>query len=132
MRTRYTNFTWAATGEPQEMLVENGKVVAREKVVSGQAGETIDLGGNSLYPAFIDNHCHILPAGIDLGRLNLDPCSSREDILDRVRTQLQETEPGQWLRAVHYDQTKFDDGQHLTSLHLDKISTDTPILLRHV
>ena len=34
--------------------------------------------------------------------------------------------------AVHYDQTKFPGGVHLTRRDLDKISAERPILLRHV
>lgn len=133
------------------MLVEDGRVSAREQRMgdppphayrsrareSPQAErksglERIDLQGKSLYPAFIDAHCHILPTGLDLGRLNLDPFSSPDEVLGAVRDALPGVGPGQWLRVVHYDQTKFPDGRHLTKADLDKISNSIPILLRHV
>ncbi len=40
MRTHYTNFRWGLTGEPQEMLVEDGRVVHRSpSAVTNHTGE---------------------------------------------------------------------------------------------
>lgn len=132
MRSLYKNFFFGLDLEPQQMLVEKGRVVERSRHTAQDADKVVDLGGKSVLPAFIDNHCHILPTGIDLGRLNLGSCSTKEEVLDAVRDRLVSVEDGQWLRAVHYDQTKFADGIHLTSHDLDKISVTVPMLLRHV
>ncbi len=115
------------------MLVEGGKVVNR--VTSSQAimpeRHTVDLKGRTICPSFIDNHCHILPTGLDLQKLNLSTCQSNSDVLDALRSRISSVEPGKWLHAVHYDQTKFG-GEYLTRSELDTLSTSTPILLRHV
>jgi predicted amidohydrolase YtcJ len=89
------------------------------------------LTGKWVMPSFIDNHCHILPTGLDLQKLYLGACRSHEEVLERVRERLPQIEPGQWLLAVHYDQTRYPGGEHLTRYQLDKISGDVPILLRH-
>jgi predicted amidohydrolase YtcJ len=114
------------------MLVEDGRVLARGANLEVADVDAVDLDGKTVRPAWIDNHCHILPTGLDMARLNLDPCSTPAEVLDAVRDRLPEVAPGQWLRAVHYDQTKFPDGKHLTRQELDRISPDVPILLRHV
>lgn len=80
----------------------------------------------------IDNHCHVLPAGLDLAKLHLGGCESRGAVCDRVRDRLAQTPEGDWLLAVHYDQARFSDNVHLTRDALDAISTRVPILLRHV
>lgn len=85
-----------------------------------------------LGPAYVDSHCHILPKGLDLAKLNLGACSTREEILDRLRDRERELDEGEWLLAVHYDQTKFSDGNHITRWELDSVSSVRPILLRHV
>lgn len=90
-----------------------------------------DLAGKWLLPKFIDNHIHLLPMGLDLQKLHLGACTSREDVLDAVRSRLASLEPGAWLLAVHYDQNKFADGQHVTRAQLDALSS-SPIILRHV
>lgn len=94
----------------------------------GRAG-TMPAGW-TYQPACIDNHCHVLPTGLDLLKLNLRGCSTSDDVLDAVRDWHRE-KPDGWLHAVQYDQTKFAGAVHLTRHDLDAISPDRPILLRH-
>src|SRR3982751_1933357 len=105
----YTNFRWGLTGENQEMLLRGGKVVARgvTNQIRDPRSEIRDLGGAYLLPSFIDAHCHILPTGLDLQKLYLGNCSTREEILDAVSDFDKKLPPDKWLMAVHYDQTKF-------------------------
>lgn len=133
MKLHYTNFRWWRDGSPQHMVVEDGRVLFRgtEQSTIVPDSELLDLDGKTLYPSFIDNHCHILPTGLDLQKLHLGSCTTNEEVLDAVRDRLYSIPPGQWLHAVHYDQTKFG-GVYLTRKELDSISQTTPILLRHV
>jgi predicted amidohydrolase YtcJ len=130
----YANFRWGLTGELQEMLVRDRRVTARES--SGQIrdprSEIRDLAGKFLLPSFIDAHCHILPTGLDLQKVYLGGCSTKQEILDAVRDANKELPPDKWLLAVHYDQTKFPDNEHLTCDELDTVSGFRPALLRHV
>ncbi|MEZ0325362.1 MAG: amidohydrolase [Fimbriimonas sp.] len=125
----YTNFHWALTGELQEMLVEDGKVVWRRPASESSFVGATDLGGQSILPSFIDSHCHILPTGLDLQKLDLTPALGHADVLELVRERHAD-QPEGWLLAVQYDQTKYG-GVHLTRYELDRISADRPILLRH-
>lgn len=94
--------------------------------IAGESG-----GGAVLQPLFVDAHCHILPTGLDLKKLNLSGIADRAAVLDAVRDRHRQMPPDAWLHAVHYDQTRFADAAHLTSAELDAISSDRPILLRH-
>lgn len=125
----YTNFRWGITGEPQEMEVSGGRVAYRG---APRGGAGTDLGGRFVLPGFIDAHCHILPTGLDLGKLYLGGCTSREEILQTVSEAHEALSPEKWLLAVHYDQTKFSDGEHLTLTKLDQVTGDRPAILRHV
>lgn len=106
------------------------------EVVDGVITHVHELGPDPslpwILPGFIDNHCHILPTGLDMHKVPLGDLDSPEAILDRLRDRLADVEPRRWLLAVHYDQTKFESGEHLTRRELDQISSTTPILLRHV
>lgn len=132
----YTNFRWGFTGEQQEMLVENGRVVYRGSIPSSESlvpsSEIRDQRSKFLLPSFIDAHCHILPTGLDLQKLYLGNCSTKEEVLDAVRDAHKELPPDKWLLAVHYDQTKFPDNEHLTLHDLDKVTGYRPAILRHV
>jgi predicted amidohydrolase YtcJ len=113
------------------MLVEDGIVQWRDdRQGSADREKEVDLEGRALWPAFIDAHCHILPTGLDLQKLHLGDCAGRAEVLETVWKRHRERPDG-WLLAVHYDQTKFPDGEHLTRSELDRISGDRPILLRH-
>lgn len=131
MRKLYTNFVWGLTGEPQEMLVEDGRVVFRGPSAGAVEAERIDLSGKNLLPSFIDSHCHILPTGLDLAKLHLGPCSTHEEVLDAVRDRHRSMPPGEWLMAVHYDQNRFPGALHLTLAKLDLVVGDRPTILRH-
>lgn len=116
------------TGEIQNILVEDDRVVARGGDVWEDVPST-DHGGRRITPAFVDSHCHILPTGLDLLKLHLGPAATRDEVLDLVRERHREAPEG-WLHAVHYDQNKY--GAHLTRHDLDTVSSERPILLRHV
>ncbi len=98
----------------------------------GQIGGDVrgeDWSGRFVLPGFIDAHCHILPTGLDMLKLDLTPCQSVEDVLDAVRDWLPQVSPGTWLNAVQYDQNKY--GRHLNRHELDRVARDVPVLLRH-
>jgi hypothetical protein len=126
----HTNLVFALTNERQNILVDGDDVVARGADVSAPADvPRTDHGGRRIIPAFVDNHCHILPTGLDLLKLHLGPAGTKDEVLDLVRERHRETPEG-WLHAVHYDQNRY--GAHLTRHDLDAISDSRPILLRHV
>lgn len=127
MLRKFINARSGLDGQPIEFAVENGRFVSPTA-----AGEIVDLLGKWVLPGLIDAHCHVLPAGLDLQKLNLGHCSDRSQVLDAVRDWERGLEPGKWLLAVHYDQNKFPDGRHLTRHDLDAVSSERPILLRHV
>jgi hypothetical protein len=132
MLTKLNNFRLIGHSGYHEMFVEDG-VFASDPIPAkvDLMGETeVECGGKILIPGYIDSHCHVLPTGMDLLKLNLTECSTREHILDMVR-QRHSTHPDGWLLAVQYDHNKFADGVHLTLHDLDAISSDRPILLRH-
>jgi len=84
----------------------------------------------SFHAAFVDNHCHILPTGLDLAKLHLGSADSHQQVLDLL-AERHRVQPEGWLLAVHYDQNRYQ-GVHLTRNDLDRISSTRPILLRHV
>lgn len=112
------------------MLVDDGRVVARAPRVEipPRLDELIDHDGKLFIPAFIDNHCHIIPAGLNLHALNLASARSVEKLLDAVRDR-HESNPDGWLVCVQYDHNRL--GRHVTLPELDAISAVRPILLRH-
>jgi predicted amidohydrolase YtcJ len=131
VRKLYTNFRWGFTDEPQEMLVENSRVLFRGASAGSVEAERVDLKGQRLLPSFIDSHCHILPTGLDLAKLHLGALSTREEILDAVCDRHKTMREGEWLHAVHYDQNRFADALHLSASEIDAVVGNRPAILRH-
>jgi predicted amidohydrolase YtcJ len=132
MRTLVKNFRWWTDSSPRQMLVEDGRVLIAPttEAIHLETDNTEDLNGHFLLPSFYDAHCHILPTGLDLLKLNLSSCQTKPEVLDAVRD-WHRANPEGWLLAVQYDQTKYANGQHIHRSELDAISAIRPILLRH-
>lgn len=130
-RTRINNSIDAHGAAQQSLLVEDGRIVDWCNQ-EAPADSVIDAQGEILLPAFNDAHCHILPTGLDLSKLDLRPFDNPSSVLDAIRSQLAMLEPGKWLMAVGYDQTRFAEPKHLTRFDLDTLTDSIPILLRHV
>src|SRR5438034_4399926 len=111
MSQLFTNARWWRDGQLCNLRVANGRVTYRGPEEPFSDDET-DLDGAWLMPGFVDCHCHILPTGLDLQKLNLRGCETREDVLGALRTAERN---GEWLLAVQYDQTVFPDSRHLTA-----------------
>jgi predicted amidohydrolase YtcJ len=131
MKQIFHNFKLAGFTDPV-MEVSGGKIIALAERSGENVSAGTDLNGQWVLPSFVDSHCHILPTGLDLQRLHLGSCSSPSDVLELVSNALKDVPSGRWLQAVHYDQNKFPDGEHLNKSQLDAISDSVPILLRHV
>lgn len=130
-RTRIDNSVDANGSAHQSLLVEGGRIVDWCEP-GAHADSIIDAKGEILLPAFNDAHCHILPTGLDLSKLDLRPFDNSRTVLDAIRDHLKSVEPGKWLMAVGYDQTRFSEPKHLTRHDLDSLNDSIPILLRHV
>ncbi|MCU0317084.1 MAG: amidohydrolase [Fimbriimonadaceae bacterium] len=82
-------------------------------------------------PGFVDSHCHILPAGLDLLRLNLSGCGSPEEVLSLLDDWDRANPGSDFLLAVHYDQNRYPGAQHLSRHQLDRVVSHRPVMLRH-
>lgn len=130
MKTAYVNGRWWRDGQPVNLLVENG-VVAYRGSERPYSDSTIDLDERFVAPAFVEPHCHILPSGLHLQRLNLQKCFTPEDVMNAVRKRASEIRNGDWLLAVQFDANRFPVGTDLSAADLDRVAPDLPIVLRH-
>jgi predicted amidohydrolase YtcJ len=92
---------------------------------------TIDLGGETVVPGFIDAHSH--PASAGLLHLRQVDCDLRSiaAIQDAVRKRAGVTEQGEWVLGFKYDDTKTKERRPLTRADLDAATTRHPVLISH-
>ena len=70
---KYRNFRTLESEAYHEIFVEDGLFASKPipaKVLT-EVNDVIDCRGKLMLPGFIDSHCHILPTGLDLLKLNL-------------------------------------------------------------
>lgn len=123
--------------QAQALAVYNGKIVAvgdngRAQSLAGQSTQVVNLKGKTLLPGFIDAHTHLLRTGMELtSYLDLDT-SSLDELLQKVKTQAKDRQPGQWIMGRGWDESKWDAARYPSKADLDRIAPEHPVVLVRV
>ena len=74
-------------GNASAFVVNDGRFIAvgGEELLEKYSGRVLDLQGLSIYPGFIDSHCHFMSLGLSLQQVDLRGTQSFEEVLDRVK-----------------------------------------------
>lgn len=128
-------FTVNGTDEILEaMAIKGNKIIAtgtneEVKCLADKGTKLVNLEGKSLLPGFIDAHCHITMYGTSKLAFNCREAQSIQDILNRLKEQVESTPKGSWIRASGFNETKISEGTYPTRWELDNISTEHPIII---
>lgn len=95
----------------------------------GEATSVFDLKGAYVYPGFIDTHLHVLYTGITKEHLQLQDCSSKAMILERVKERSQHILPGEWILGVGWDDHEWKKHEELHARDLDGAAPNNPVVL---
>jgi len=117
----------------EAFAVKDGRIMATgsaENIFSKyQAGEILRLDGKTVYPGFIDAHCHFLGLGEGMVRwANLRGTRSMQQIVDSLR-RFSEKYPQTWILGRGWDQNLFADKKFPDNSLLEKYFPGIPILL---
>lgn len=123
----------------EALLVSDGKIEALGTLealsaLSQDEIHEVDLAGKTLLPGFIDGHSHIGSILAFLPKL-FPPPVGHIDSKEALFAELQEliangeTLENGWLIAEGYENSLFENEAHPTREELDRISTDTPMLI---
>lgn len=125
-----------ANSSPEAVAVKDGRIMDvgtydQMLVHKGQDTEMIDLQGNTLMPGFVDPHCHFEVAAFvnSLEQINCRVCKSSSEVMEKIHSCVENTEPGKWVALVGYDQLTFPDLPNLDRKVLDGITSDHPLLI---
>jgi predicted amidohydrolase YtcJ len=131
----------------EALVVQDGKIlfVGEKDEAIKQAGENhslIDLKGKTLLPAFLDGHGHFYNVGFTASIANILPppdgsAKDFESIISIMKT-YKDSEEGKlmikkfgWIMGNGYDDSQLKEKDHPKATDLDKISTDTPVIIIH-
>ena len=86
-----------------------------------------DLGGNFIFPGFIDAHAHLKGIGYREMNLNLQGANSLKEMLTQVEIYANGLESGKWVIGRGWIEKKWPEGRFPTIQELDMISPDKPM-----
>jgi predicted amidohydrolase YtcJ len=128
----------------EAVAIKDGTILAvgsKQDVLNlqGPATRVIDLGGQTLLPAFIDGHSHFFQAAMiaDYANISAPPVGKARSIggiiaiLKEHFTQ-RRLPPGEWLIGYGYDGSALSDGRDATRDDLDPFFPRNPVVLVHV
>jgi len=118
-----------------ESLVErDGKILfagplAEARKLADAKATTVDLGGKTLLPGFIDTHGHFVYFGKNLVDANLFGCTDIADLIARMKKQVAQTPADGWIVGFGYQARALKEGRAPTSEDLDQVSADRPVMV---
>ncbi|MEI6456375.1 MAG: amidohydrolase [bacterium] len=119
----------------ESMAIREGKILkagSTSEILKGyNATDTIDLHGNTVFPGFIDAHCHFVGLAKNLQYTDLTNAGSFDEILDRVKA-FTSVLPGGWIAGRGWDQNLWRVKQFPDRAELDKLFPGRPVILIRV
>ena len=128
----------------EAVAVKDGKILAVGSRIAvnehaGPATATVDLGGKTMLPGFLDGHSHFINAVrmAKWANVSAPPVGGVRTIAGVIATLQKKKDelglkPGEWLMAYGYDSTAMEEHRILGRDDLDPAFPDNPILILHV
>jgi predicted amidohydrolase YtcJ len=92
---------------------------------------TVDLGGTTLLPGFIEAHNHMIMYGLSLAAIDSRPSAipSIDALVAAIRERAATTPPGEWIVARGYDDNQLAEKRHPDRRDLDRGSAEHPVFV---
>lgn len=137
----------------EALAVKDGKIIAigsnDEILNSFQSSNLVDLQGKSVYPGFIDAHCHFLGYGLGLQQVDLTGTKSFNEIISKViefankqqiipsldgknKLKTNNTSNNDWIIGRGWDQNDWDNKEFPNNKILDSLFPNVPVLLYRI
>jgi len=125
-----TNFSKA-----EAFAIKDGKFVdvgnTSDILTKYEAEEKIDINGKTVFPGFIDAHCHFYGLGLNKQSVDLIGTKSYEEVIKRIYD-FQQEKNAPFITGRGWDQNDWEIKEFPTKERLDKLFPDTPIALTRV
>jgi len=134
-----------AAPRAEAVAVKDGRILAvggMDDVMrhTGDGTESVDLGGRTMLPGFVDSHGHVVLGGLQALSANLlappdgdvtDIASLQATLSDWVAANADAVETVKVIVGFGYDNAQLAERRHPTREELDAVSTDYPIVIVH-
>jgi predicted amidohydrolase YtcJ len=89
--------------------------------------EEVDLGGKDVMPGIIESHGHMLNLGRIKMRVDLQGIDDPQEIIQKLRERVAETDPGEWVDGWGWDDGAWKEQMTAISHELSAVSPDNPV-----
>lgn len=97
-----------------------------------KATQTLDAGGRSIFPGFIDGHCHFVGYAENMARFaDLNGCESFDEVLDKLKKH-NDGNDSEWLLGRGWDQNQWNPSVFPDNKSLDSIFPDKKVVLTRI
>jgi predicted amidohydrolase YtcJ len=119
----------------EAMAVEDGKVLATgtnaQILEQYDAATSIDLEGKTVFPGFIDAHCHFTGYATDSWKADLTGTHSFEEIIEKIKVYSQSA-PMEWIYGRGWDQNDWAIKEYPDKRVLDSLFPNRPVFLKRI
>ncbi len=125
-----SNFTIA-----EAMAINDDKIIAIGKnediLKQYESNQTIDAKGNTIFPGFMDAHCHFTGYATDQWKCNVNGTTSFDEVLDKIVAYSKNAQT-KWIYGRGWDQNDWAIKEFPTKEKLDQLFPDRPVFLKRV
>ena len=119
----------------EAMAIKDGLILEtgpeRQIMNKYKSDQIIDAGQKSVYPGFIDAHCHFLSYGFSLNRVDLVGTNSWDEVLSRVNEFVEIHNPN-IIEGRGWDQNDWEDKSFPDFKALNERYPNTPVFLKRI
>ncbi len=140
-QTLYTGGTILTMEEPlyaQALLEEDGIIQAvgdltEVEALAGRQVRRVHLEGQTLIPAFLDPHSHLMAWAAAMLQVPLGDCTTKEEICQSLAAYVRREElpPGAWVKGTGYDPASLGEGCPPLREELDACCPGHPVVIQH-
>ncbi len=119
----------------EAMAIKDKKIVATGRssdiLKKYESAQTIDAAGKTIFPGFIDAHCHFTGFATDMWKCNLVGTGSFEEIIEKLKT-YSKNAPMEWIYGRGWDQNDWAIKEYPDKRILDSLFPDRPVFLKRI
>jgi predicted amidohydrolase YtcJ len=121
--------------EATAMAVDDGKIIAIGNNVDIQtkyaSSNNIDAKGNTIFPGFIDAHCHFTGYATDMWKCELVGTNSFAEIVTKIK-EYSTNAPMEWIYGRGWDQNDWTVKQFPTKEIFDSMFPNRPVFIKRI
>ncbi len=119
------------------LAIKDGRIVGvglddEIRSLAGMGTTEESLDGKFVVPGIVDAHNHLLFTGFLLQDIQLYDCRSIPEVVNRVRSAVEQAKPGEWIVGRGWDESLLAEGRFPSRHDLDLVSPNNPVVLHRV